>query len=244
MHSSYLLENLVNTCRASFFLRSWVIITLTANPLLDLCVTYVTPVRNLCVQSSDLPHLQVVLMSCVRFFQFLCAMFFLTLSQLHPSSHSTSASLLLSFYPFSHCTMLYCPNPSCTWNLRNAKKPFPSDKSFANHVQQSPECKPFVFDQTAVSAFTMQAPSKSASTHTTAHLFKKQRLRLNPTYAQQQPTNTTNTHRLEDQLMDDDDVSLSNDNAAHQSGSLRDDNSVASEESFGFEESYGYNDFC
>ena len=141
--------------------------------------------------------------------------------------------------------MLYCPNPSCKRHLRNTKKPFPSDKSFANHVQQSPECKPFGFDQTAVSAFTMQAPSKSASTHTTAHLFKKQRLRLNPTYAQQQPTNTTNTHRLEDQLMDDDDdVSLSNDNAAHQSGSLRDDNSVASEESSESEESYGNNVFA
>ena len=165
-------------------------------------------------------------------------MFFLTLSQLHPSSHSTSASLLLSFYPFSHCTMLYCPNPSCTWNLRNAKKPFPSDKSIANHVQQSPECKPFGFDQTAVSAFTMQAPSKSASTHTTAHLFNKQQPGLHPTYTQQQPTNTTmNTHRLEDQLMDDDDddVSLSHVNAAHQSGSLKDDNTVASKESFGFE---------
>ena len=75
-------------------------------------------------------------------------------------------------------------------------------------------------------------------------LFKKQRLRLNPTYTQQQPTNTTNTHRLEDQLMDDDDVSLSNVNAAHQSGSLRDDNSVAYEKSFGSEESFGNNDFA
>jgi hypothetical protein len=103
-----------------------------------------------------------------------------------------------------------------------------------------------VFDQTAVSAFTMQAPSKSASTHTTAHLFNKQQPGLHPTYTQQQPTNTTtNTHRLEEQLMDDDDdVSLSNDNAAHQSGSLRDDNSVASEESSESEESYGNNVFA
>jgi len=109
----------------------------------------------------------------------------------HPAT--SQVPLFCSFYTFIHCSMLYCPNPSCTRNLRNTKKRFSSDKSFANHVQQSPECKPFVFDQTAVSAFTMQAPSKSASTHTTAHLFKKQRLRLNPTYAQQQPTNTTNT---------------------------------------------------
>ena len=159
----------------------------------------------------------------------------------HYCTHPTT---LCSFYTISHCTMLYCPNPSCTWNLRNTKKPFPSDKSFANHVQQSPKCKPFVFAQTAVSAFTMQAPSKSASTHTTAHLFNKQQLWLNPTYTQEQPTNTTNTHRLEDQLMDDNDDSLSNVNTAYQSGSLTDDNSIASEESFGFEESYGYNDFC
>ena len=88
------------------------------------------------------------------------------------------------------------------------------------------------------------SPLQKVPQHSTAHLFKKQWLWLNPTYTQQQPTNTMNTHRLEDQLMDDDDVSLSNVNAAHQSGSLRDDNSIASEESFGFEESYGYNDFC
>jgi hypothetical protein len=103
-----------------------------------------------------------------------------------------------------------------------------------------------VFDQTDVIAPTMQAPSKRASTHTTAHLFKKQQLWLNPTFTQQQPTNSTNTHALKDQLMDDDDVSLSHDNAAHnQSGSLTDDNSIASaEESFGSEESFGNNVFA
>jgi hypothetical protein len=38
-----------------------VIMTFTANPLLDLCLTYVTCARNLCIQSSDLPRGQVVL---------------------------------------------------------------------------------------------------------------------------------------------------------------------------------------
>jgi len=140
--------------------------------------------------------------------------------------------------------MLYCPNPSCTRNLRNTKKPFASDKSFSNHVQQSPECKPFVLDQTAVMAPSMQVPSNLASTHTTAHLFKKQRLRLNPTFTQQHPTNTTNTPSLEDQLMDDDEASLSHDNVAHQSQSLTDDSSVASKEASGLDESFDNNVFA
>jgi hypothetical protein len=108
----------------------------------------------------------------------------------------------------------------------------------------SPACKPFVFNQTAVIAPTMHVPSNLASTHTTAHLFKKQRLRLNPTFTQQQPTNITNTHSLEDQLNDDDDVSLSHDNAGHQSWSLPDDSSVASEESFCSDASFGNNGFA
>jgi hypothetical protein len=93
-----------------------------------------------------------------------------------------------------------------------------------------------VFNQTAVIAPTMHVPSNLASMHTTAHLFKKQRLRLNPTFTQQQPTNITNMHSLEDRFndddADDDDVSLSQDDAGHQSWSLPDDSSVASEESF------------
>ena len=107
MHSSYLLENLVNTCRASFFLRSWVIITLTANPLLDLCVTYVTPVRNLCVQSSDLPHLQVVLMSCVGFFRYLCAIFFLTftIAPIQPQHECLSSALFLPLQPLYYALL-------------------------------------------------------------------------------------------------------------------------------------------
>ena len=140
--------------------------------------------------------------------------------------------------------MHYCPNPSCKRNLRNTKKPFPSAKSFSNHVQQSLECKPFVFNQTAVIAPTMQAPSKRASTKTTAQLFKKQHLWLNPTFAQEQPTNNTNTHCLDDQTMDDDDVSPSHDNDDYESGSLPDDNSNPSEdELLGSEEAFGNSGF-
>ena len=82
-----------------------------------------------------------------------------------------------SFYIISHCIMFYCPNPSCKRNLRKTKKPFPSDKSFSNHLQQSPECKVFLFEQT--SAATLQSPSKQASINTTTNqLFKIQCLWL------------------------------------------------------------------
>ena len=85
----------------------------------------------------------------------------------HNCAHPATAwvPLFCSFYTFHHCTMLYCPNPSCTRNLGNTKKPFHSDKSFKNHVQQSPKCKPFVFDQSAVIAPSLQAPSKNLNTH-------------------------------------------------------------------------------
>jgi hypothetical protein len=101
-----------------------------------------------------------------------------------------------------------------------------------------------VLEQTAISAPPMQAPSKQASINTTTQLFKKQWLWLNPTFTQEQHTNNTNTHSIEDEAMDDDDVSLSHDNAAHQPGSLTDENSIASEESFGSEETFGNNVFA
>ena len=117
-----------------------------------------------------------VFLFCVRhiFFTFTIAP--------HPATVQ-QVPLFCPFYTFSHWTMQYCPNPSCTWNPRNTRKPFPSVKSFSNHVQQSPECKPFLFNQTAVIAPTMQAPSKRALTSTTAHLFKKQQLWFNPTWS-------------------------------------------------------------
>ena len=53
----------------------------------------------------------------------------------------------------------------------------------------------------------MQAPPKQALTNTTAQLFKKQRLQLNPSFTEQQHTiNVMNTHSIEDEAMDDDDV--------------------------------------
>jgi len=140
--------------------------------------------------------------------------------------------LFCSFYTIILSTMLYCPNPSCSQNLRKTKRLFPSVKSFSHHLQQSPECKAFVLEQTAGSAPPMQAASKRASFSSTNQLFKKQRLRLNPTFTQQHHTNNTITHNIEDQPLNDDDVSLSNHNAA-QSGSLTNDNLVASEESNG-----------
>jgi len=93
-----------------------------------------------------------------------------------------------------------------------------------------------VLEQTAGSAPPMPAASKRASFSTTTHLFKKQWLRLNPTFTQQHHTNNTITHNIEDQPLNDDDESLSEDNDT--------DNSVASEESNSFEESFGNNVFA
>ena len=160
------------------------------------------------------------------FFCFTCAPY---LFHFHNCTHPATSRvpLFCSFYTFIHCSMLYCPNPSCTRNVRNTRKAFPNVKSFSHHLQQSPECKPFVLNQTVVIAPTMQASSKRASTNGTANLFKKQQLWLNPTFTQEQhDTKSTNTHTLKDQLMDDDDVSVSHDNAAHQSGSLTDEDSI------------------
>ena len=139
--------------------------------------------------------------------------------------------LFFSFNTIGHCTtMLYCPNPSCRQNVRNTKKPFPSVKSFSNHVQQSPECKVFVLDHTAINAVPLRAPSNQALTNTTTHLFKKQRLWLNPSFTEQQHTiNMMNTHSIEDEMMNthsiEDDASMDDDvvlycdhDAAHQSG--------------------------
>ena len=79
--------------------------------------------------------------------------------------------------------MHFCPNPSCRRNIRQTRKPFANARSFSNHVQQSSECKVFVFDQSTTSATEqrhVQATPRS-SINSTSQLFKKQRLRLNPT---------------------------------------------------------------
>jgi hypothetical protein len=103
----------------------------------------------------------------------LCVPYFLSLSHLLSTSHQGTSALST----ISHCTMLHCPNPFCARNRRKTKKPFPTSKSFSNHIEQSPECKAFVFKETAsVNAPPMPAPSKQATKNTTTLLFKKQRL--------------------------------------------------------------------
>ena len=92
-----------------------------------------------------------------------------------------------------------------------------------------------MFEETAtVSAPSMLALSKQSTITTTTQLFKKQRLRLNPTFTQHQHTNTTSTHIFEDEAMGDDRISLCDDN----------DNSIASEESMSSEESFANNVFA
>jgi len=138
--------------------------------------------------------------------------------------------------------MLYCPNPSCTQNLRTRKKSFPSEKSSSNHVQSS-ECKAFVLSkQTVISAPTMQAPMKQVTIESTTQLFKKQWLRLNPTISTQQQY-TDNS--IEDDAMDDvdDNIFLFDDNAT-QPDSMSNNNSVSSEECFDYEDFVDNNDFA
>jgi hypothetical protein len=119
-------------------------------------------------------------------------------------------------------------------------------KSFSNHVQQSPECKVFVLDQTAINAVPLRVPSKQALANTTAQLFKKQRLWLNPSFTEQQHTiNVMNTHNPpvdHDASMNEDDICWSDHDSVHQSELLTEDiASVASEKSFDSEDTYGGN---
>jgi hypothetical protein len=101
--------------------------------------------------------------------------------------------------------MLFCPNPSCPRHAGKTKKPFFSDKSFSHHLQQSPACKAFLFvEQTSLNAPSIWNPSQQPSY--SSHLFKKQRLRFNPTVCQQQHSNNTKRDSEEDQSQDDDDV--------------------------------------
>jgi hypothetical protein len=116
-------------------------------------------------------------------------------------------------------------------------------------VQQSPACKAFVLaKQTVIDASTIQAaPLQSVTMDGTAHLFKKQRLRLNPTFStQQQYTDHPLSHSgIEDEFMDaeNDNVSLTDDNAS-QSGSITSDNFIGADESFVYEDFVENNDFA
>jgi hypothetical protein len=115
-------------------------------------------------------------------------------------------------------------------------------------VQQSPECKAFVLaKQTVIDASTVQAPLQCVTMDGTAHLFKKQRLWLNPTFStQQQYTHHPLSHSgTEDEFMDaeNDNVSLT-DNNASLSRSITSDNFVATNESFVYEDFVENNDFA
>ena len=148
----------------------------------------------LCPQTSDLLHSVFVF----------SAPYFLLLSELPSSPATAQVPLLLQLYqPPAIGTMLYCPNPSCTRHAGKTKKPFSSDKSFSHHLQQSSACKAFLLvEQMCLSAPTTQNPSKQASY--SSQLFKKQWLRFNPTFSQQQHIKKANDDIVKDEVLDDD----------------------------------------
>ena len=76
-----------------------------------------------------------------------------------------------------------------------------------------------MLDQTAINAVPLRAPSKEALANPTAQLFKKQWLRLNPSFTEQQHTiNVMNTHSIKDDAsMNDDDICWSDHDSVHQS---------------------------
>ena len=141
--------------------------------------------------------------------------------------------------------MHYCPNPTCRWNIRRqTKKPFSSSKSLSNHVQLSPECKAFVFEQsdTEMTVSSLQVPPKQATNNSTSNLFKKQRLRLNPTLLEPEVSNIAYLHGIKDEPITVDNDDASNDNL-FQMDLQADVDSVASYESVGAVDSFSENEF-
>jgi hypothetical protein len=145
----------------------------TANHVLDLCLISVTCASqwlywqgNSCVwffywtqwPTGDMPFSCIVVKtcsdSCSQTLNSVCVPFFFTF---------TIALLRLStaWLPSttSHCTMLSCPNPSCTCKLRRTKKQFTSEKSFSHHLQQSLLCKAFLTERASIKASTMWVTS-------------------------------------------------------------------------------------
>ena len=144
----------------------------------------------------------------------------------HPpiAQASAACSVLLSSSGIVPCFIV--PTHLAHETLGKPRNLFLVTKASANHVQQSPECKAFVLAKQTVieDASTMQSSLKCVTMDGTAHLFKKQRLRLNPTFSTQQQYHThhTLTHGgIEDESMDadNDNVSLADDNSS-QSGSI------------------------
>jgi hypothetical protein len=115
--------------------------------------------------------------------------------------------------------------------VRQTKRPFLSLKSFSNHIQHASECKAYVYDQQSAmstTASTCQLPPQRAGINSTSQLFKKQRLRFNPTFTEHEyMANNTNEHIITAQAMDDDDHDCFSDDDSSQSDFSTDDNSFA-----------------
>jgi hypothetical protein len=101
-----------------------------------------------------------------------------------------------------------------------------------------------VFEQsdTAMTVSSLQAPPKFASIDSTSNLFKKQSLRLNPTFLESEVSNIAYLHGIKDEpiTVDNDDAP---DNNLLQMDLEADVNSVASHESVGAVDSFSKNKF-
>jgi hypothetical protein len=101
-----------------------------------------------------------------------------------------------------------------------------------------------VFEQsaTAMTVSSLQFPPKQATFDSTSNLFKKQRLRLNPTFFEPEVSNIAFLHGIQGEpiTVDNDDAS---DNDLLQMDLEADVNSVASYESFGAVDSFSENQF-
>jgi hypothetical protein len=183
---------------------------------------------------------------CAIIFNFLpgAPFFYLLLFFLPEFNLILIAIVLPSLHYSIHTTMHYCPNPTCRRNIRQTRKPFSSSKSLSNHVQLSPECKAFVLEQSATSmtVSSQQVPPKQATIYSTSNLFKKQRLRLNPTFLAPEVSNIAYLHGIKDEpiTVDNDDAP---DDDLFQMDLHADVNSVASYESVGAADSFSEKEF-
>jgi hypothetical protein len=89
---------------------------------------------------------------------------------------------------------------------------------------------------------SLQVPPKQATNNSTSNLFKKQRLRLNPTLLEPEVSNIAYLHGIKDEPITVDNDDASNDNL-FQMDLQADVNSVASYESVGAVDSFSENEF-
>ena len=143
------------------------------------------------------------------------------------------------------CTMKYlCANPCCPRIIKKKSTSFPTMRGLSLHLQFSPSCQKFVFDQSIIKPPTLESFPKRSSSFPTSQLFKKQRLHCNPTFMHCQiPDNVdtfaTDVPLLHDAKTHDDDPSLSffDDNMSCLDETfLSDDKSLSYEESNVIEE--------